>query len=414
MFFAEQEMDEITTIGTVAVYARISKTDKRCPEQNQSISNQIQLILEYIRQDSQLSDMKIQIFQDEGYTGTNMERPAVRKLLANIYLGRIQALVVKDFSRLSRNHIQLSELRENTFLRYPVIFISIGDYYDSRKKETMELGAGFRSVFYEYYSRDVSRKVKKTLESRKENGEYAVANAPYGYRKASSGGFEIEPVQAEQIKMIFILAREGWNTAQIARRLNEIRGQEKPFTEGPGEWHTSQVWRIINNPVYMGYQVWHKYENKYQNGFYRKNVQREEWKKQEGRHPAIISENLYEQVQRQQHRTGAYGKKKGKRHVFHGVTKCGFCGRALCRHRQKREMLCCREIHHGQQTMISEHLLWESCLALWKRSVHKTGVTEEKKWEEWEKELFLKEFVQRIFVEGEDVVWLQWKVAGKI
>ena len=111
--------------NVVAVYCRVSKRD-----QSTSIDNQIDLARNYIRQDIGLSGFRVCVFEDEGYTGTNMNRPAVKKLLAGIFLGKIQAMVIKDFSRLSRDHLILAELLEMVFPRYPLRVVSIADRYD--------------------------------------------------------------------------------------------------------------------------------------------------------------------------------------------------------------------------------------------------------------------------------------------
>lgn len=396
----------------VAIYARISKKNmiQNSQKGNQSIANQIQLAKEYISKDGQLSKMQVRIFTDEGYTGTNLERPAVQKLLANIFLGRIQAVVIKDFSRLSRNHLQLSEFREHTMRKYPVVLISIGDGYDSRKQKGEELFLGVKSIFYEYYCRDISRKVKQSIAAKKEEGQYAVAKAPYGYRKGNNGRFVIEQEEGEVVKKIFQMASEGWNMVEIAKKIsleekNSKNGKRKT------QWNSSKVWRIIHNPVYMGCQVWHKYENTYEDGFRSKAISREQWRVQEEMHPAIISGDLYRKIQRMQERSAGYGKRKGERHLFHGVTKCSICKKALCRHRRKKEFLCCREKHGDAEVLIAEEKLWEICRNLWENQESFGGDTRLKKMHTQEKQLFIKKFVEKITV-GEKRLWIQWKTVN--
>lgn len=391
--------------GVVAIYARISKKDQKYPEKNQSVENQIRLAMDYIQADSGLRHMKIQVFRDEGYTGTNLNRPAVSKLLAGIYLGRIQALVVKDFSRLSRNHIQLSELREKVFLRYSLIFVSIGDQYDSRDQGSRELSAGLQSVFYEYYCRDVSRKVKQALAAKKQKGEYAAARAPYGYRRGVEGGLEIHPQEARVVREIFYQAEMGKNTARIAEWMNhwqeEISGEWQG--EISGKWQGAAIWRILNNPVYMGIHVWHKTENQYRNGFYRENLDREQWIQEESVYPAIVSREQFEKISRLQRRTAGYGKKKGKRHIFHGITRCGYCGKALCRHRRERDLLVCKEKHGGKDISVQWEVLWKICKTAWGQQ---EGLPEQ----EWEITLLLRQSVQRITCGPGQQVRIDWKV----
>lgn len=391
----------------MAIYARISRMDQKLPSNNQSVENQICLAKEYIARDTMLCHMQIQVFRDVGYTGTNFNRPAVRKLLAGIYLGRIQAIVVKDFSRLSRNHIQLSELREDTFVRYPVIFISIGDGYDSRKRETVELCAGFRSIFYEYYCRDISRKVKHALEAKKRNGEYSVAKVCFGYRKDKAGKLEICPQEARLVREIFTQAAKGKNTVQIANVLNldemEIALEEFAGKDNKKYWQPAEIWRILNNPIYAGTYIWHKYENEYRNGFFTRCVDREEWIRQEEHHLAIIPPEEFRRVQQRLKRTAGYGQKRRPRHIFHGITRCGYCHKALCRHRHKRELLVCKERHGEEQVIVEWRTLWEICARLWFGE-------ELPKMQQWEMELFLQQFVQQIIVGPERSLLIWWKV----
>lgn len=393
----------------VAVYARISCIDRENRSNHQSIDNQIHLATEYINRDPELCRMRIQVFRDEGYTGTSLNRPAVQKLLAGIYLGKIQALVVKDFSRLSRNHIQMSELRENTFVRYPVIFVSIGDGYDSRKQENVELCASFRSVFYEYYCRDVSRKVKQALEAKKQNGEYAVARVPFGYRKGEGGGLQVCPQEAAVVRDIFAQAAMGMNTAQIARWLNcrPCREDSSQTGEGGGgkRWQSAAVWRILNDPVYTGTYVWHKYENEYRSGFCRQCVDRRDWHRRERSHPAIIPQEEFERAWNGRKRTAGFGRKKGKRHIFHGITRCGYCQQALCRHRRERELLVCRERHGEERNTVSWKILWKICAALWFDG-------EAPEMQEWEMEIFLHHFIRKITVGPGQKLLIYWKVAA--
>ena len=135
--------------GVTAVYCRVSKKSGNSRESGDSLANQAELAMRWIGQDAGLRGGEIRYFQDDGYTGTNMKRPAVQKALAGIFCGKIQALVVKDFSRLSRNHLQLSELLELILPGYPVRVISIADGYDSARS-SYNMDSAIKNLFYEY------------------------------------------------------------------------------------------------------------------------------------------------------------------------------------------------------------------------------------------------------------------------
>lgn len=365
----------------VAIYARISRKDPE-EEGRRSLQNQVALAKQWIAGDASLRNMRIEIYQDEGYTGTNMNRPAVQKLLAGIFLGKIQALVIKDFSRLSRNHLQLSELVEVTFRRHPVRLIAISEYYDSARQAGLGMGEGIKSIFYEYYCRDISGKVKKSLEAKKEAGEDAVGRLPFGYRRDGEGAWELCPEEAAVVRQIFSLSLEGRNSVRIAEQMQEAYG---------GSWQPSRIWRILHNPVYTGQQVWHKYENHYQNGFFCECVPRKQWRVQESRHPPVVSREEYRRVQLLHPPTAGYGKKKGRRHLFHGITKCGECKGALCRHRRRKELLVCSRGHGELSPQISVEALWRICQEIFGMGQEELPLFDDR-------ELFLKYFIQRIEV----------------
>ncbi len=389
--------------GVVAIYARTSKEDRAHAQAGQSLGNQIALAGEWIGRDASLAGMRVEVYQDEGYPGTDMDRPAVKRLLAGIFLGRIQVLVVKDLSRLSRNHLHLSGLLEETFPRYPVRVIAVAECYDSLRQGPAGLAEGIRGIFYEYYCRDISQKTKKSLEAKKESGDHAVGNLPFGYRKGA-GGWEICEEEAAVVRKAFSLSLDGWDCVRIAGYLNGT-GVLPVSSVRPGQirWHASVVWRMLNNPVYTGRHVWHKYENHFRDGCCCDCVPREEWKVRAMAHPAIICEEDFKMVQELHPHTAGYGRKKGRRHLFHGITKCGYCGKGLCRHRRRRELIVCRERHGDRDVQVRIDVLWKLCWEIFSRRGRpvRTGCSGEMSegLSLLEKELFLKCFVRRIWVE---------------
>ena len=150
------------------------------------------------------------------------------------------------------------------------------------------LALRFKGLFNEYYSRDISRKVKTSLAAKKEKGEYAVAKPPFGYRSVE-GNWIVEKEEALVVQRIFALAAEGYTNSRIVRIIKE---------EAPSfPMYPMKVYRILQNPVYCGKHIWHKYENLY--GKCKKSVllPKEYWRVEEGNHPAIISERVFLGVQ---------------------------------------------------------------------------------------------------------------------
>lgn len=360
--------------NVVAVYCRVSKRD-----QSTSIDNQIDLARNYIRQDIGLSGFRVCVFEDEGYTGTNMNRPAVKKLLAGIFLGKIQAMVIKDFSRLSRDHLILAELLEMVFPRYPLRVVSIADRYDSKyDRPGMEIG--IKNLFYEYYCRDISNKTQKALYARRQNGEARPGKCPYGYEKNAQGRLVIKCREARIIRKIFCMGMEGKKCTEIAQILKKADESRK--------WSAPAVWRILHDPVYIGHDLWHKTVNRYGNGFTTVPLAKEKWNIRENAHPAIIRRETYEIIRKRYPEPNGNIKKRRPRHIFHGVTKCGKCGMALCRHRDQRDVLICKQ--DKEQIKIS--VLWEIIQGIF-------GAQNPKY-----REIFLKIFIDKIIITGEEIV----------
>lgn len=329
----------------VAVYVRESKADSGTRDREEGVQNQIALAKGWIEGGHSLREKEVGLYIDNGYSGTSMERPAVKKLLADIYLKRIEAVVVKDFSRWSRNHLHLAEFLEYIFPEQGVRFIAVSEGYDSRNGAGDVISQALKGIFYEYYCQDISQKAQRALEARKQSGIYAVARAPFGYRREDGGAFSVVPEEAGEVRRIFAQAAEGSNSAQIGRMLGR-----------DAAW----VWRVLNNPFYMGRQVWQKSRNRYRNGFYTEYIPRQDWMEQRGTHPAIVSEEEYERAQAaQKHHAGAPCRRR-RRHLFHGLTKCGICGRALCRKRREDGVICCKN-RHGRQCEIPVEVLWRIC-----------------------------------------------------
>lgn len=343
--------------GKTAFYARVSKADKR----NNSISNSIkgQLNLLYNTAALFLADGdsvfmekdNIQVYIDDGYSGTSSMRPAFRKMTARIVLGGIDTIFVKDFSRFSREHILMSEFLEEIFPLYGIRFISVTDCYDSAR-ENPGLVSSFKSLFNEYYCKDISHKVKSVLAVKKEAGSYCTANLPFGYTRVSEeGGAVIKTDEQEAliVQQIFTLAAEGFNCREIAGILNNkncFAGRKY------SEWDSSYVWSVINNPFYTGLRVWHKYESG-------KKLPKNCWKTGEGKHKAIIPASLYNKANGKNRRISS---KKGRRHIFHGITKCKTCHKALCSGRRKKEFLCCNHCGPGEIKKIQADVLFKICL----------------------------------------------------
>ena len=202
----ENDKNKILDKFCIAVYLRVSKKEKS-EEESSSIKNQRNLLLQFIENQKEFIDSSILEFLDDGYSGTNFQRPGVLQLLKQVKEGKINCIVVKDISRFSRDYIELGVYLEQIFPFLGVRFIALNDNYDSIKCQEigMDFASAFQNIFYDWYSKDLSIKVRTSLKTRKEKGEYISPNPPYGYQKdrKEKGCVIICKEEASVVQMIF-------------------------------------------------------------------------------------------------------------------------------------------------------------------------------------------------------------------
>ena len=214
----------------LACYLRISDEDfdlkqNVLKDESTSISAQRRLIHSYIETKPELVQMNIREFLDDGYSGTNFERPAIQEIFQLVSEGRIGAIIVKDMSRFGRNYIETGCYIEQVFPLIGIRFIAINDSFDSSEYigNTPGLEMAFKNVIYDYYSKDLSAKVKSIKKIQQQRGDFVAAKPPYGYiiSPADRHKLEVDPESAEVVKDIFRLTLLGWKPVKIAQWLNE-------------------------------------------------------------------------------------------------------------------------------------------------------------------------------------------------
>lgn len=325
------------------LYGRLSVLDNGKPD-GDSLETQISLMEEYVRQRPYLRYVKL--YQDNGYTGTNFDRPAWNTLLQDVESGKINCIVVKDLSRLGRNYIEAGEFLEKECPRLGIRFISINDGYDSAcLNSSEELTAALKNIVNDYYAKDISRKSCSALAIKRRNGEYVGSYAPYGYRKdpMNKNRLLIDPVTAPVVRQIYEWRGAGTGVGTIIRRLNE-QGVPSPgryrFEQGimtnnnqKGSkllWNRHVLRDILKNPVYIG----HLAQGKCRSGLYRglspHVVPKEEWDVSYHTHEAILSEKLFEDVQRMNEQQSAgYFANRGKYSHLQKENN-PYCGKLIC------------------------------------------------------------------------------------
>ena len=324
----------------LAMYLRLSIEDEGDKDESNSISNQRKQIYEYIHRDSELSRYEVVEFCDDGYSGTNMERPGMQKMLQEVKDNKIRCIMVKDMSRFSRDYIEMGTYLNQIFPFMGIRFISINDHYDSREHQgnTIEIDTAFQTLLYDLYSKDVSVKVKASFENKCANGEYVFGQVPFGYEKSKEvkNAVVVNESEAAIVRYIFSLAMQGKSSTQIARQLCEenvptimqMRNSEKEYRdEKVYYWSEKSVRNMLNNRFYLGEMAYGKTVRKSVGSKNRISVPMEDWKVIKEHHEALISEEIFEQVSlfRPEHST----KRKREKHPLTGKLYCGGCGYSL-------------------------------------------------------------------------------------
>ena len=203
----------------IALYIRLSIEDYKYD--SLSIENQSLVLHEYAASMPETMNAEITEFIDNGYSGTNFERPQVQRLIELVRANQIDCIIVKDFSRFGRNSIETGYFIERVFPLFHTRFISISDDFDSSKfkGDTGGMDVAFKYLISEYYSRDMSIKTKSAKYAKMQRGEYQSKICPYGYRKSADGRMEPDPEAATVVQLIFSLSAGGMNAAAITREL---------------------------------------------------------------------------------------------------------------------------------------------------------------------------------------------------
>ena len=333
----------------IAIYIRLSKEDDKFKEESNSITMQRILLQRYVAEN--FSDYDLLEFCDDGYTGTNFERPGMQEMLELVRDSKINCIVVKDFSRFARDYIELGSYLEQIFPFMGVRFISVNDNYDSKNYQgsIADIDVNFKNLLYDLYSKDLSQKVRSSLAVRKEKGQYVSGNCPLGYEKAPEDrhALLIAEDEAEVVRRIFSLTVEGYTSVEIARLFNKTQvktpiefkiAKGKTSREPKGDrfmWSSSTICQILRNEIYIGNIVQKKYTKDFVGGKNHLNP-REDWLVTYNHHEPIIDRETWERVQelrKQRKRPNRYDEVG----LFSGMLFCADCGHVMYQQRYQNK-----------------------------------------------------------------------------
>ena len=334
-----------------AMYLRLSKDDEDRGSLNKSesnsIGNQRELIKAFLREqpDIELYD----IYVDDGFSGSNFDRPEFKRMIGDIEAGRVNCVVVKDLSRFGRDYIESGRYIQKIFPALSVRFIALTDHFDSISADTGEssIVLPVKNFINDSYCRDISTKVKSQLEVKYKNGECIAAFAVYGYRKSETdkNRLVIDEYAAENVRRIFAWKIEGLALSAIAEKLNSLgilspKEYKKSMGlsynggfsgTGSSGWGSTTIKRILTNEVYLGHMVQGKTEKV--NYKVKKHITKPEgeWVKVENTHEAIISADDFAIVQHLMKADGRRSPDSGTPSPFMGLLFCGDCGQQMVR-----------------------------------------------------------------------------------
>lgn len=345
---AQEKIAEVSNSYQTAAYVRLSMEDSGKID-GFSLQNQKDLLLSFINEHADLHLYKMYV--DNGYTGTQFERPAFDEMMQDMKAGRINCIVVKDLSRLGRNYLEAGNYLEQIFPFFKVRFISITDGYDSIFPDFTDeaLIIPLKNIINEGYAKDISMKVSSAIATRKRQGKFMGKYPPYGYLKnpENKNQLMIDPDTYKNVQRIFMLRSQGMSLGAIAKMLNEEKlscptryllekgiSKEKRYAES--YWDRNSVRRLLRNKVYLGMIVFGKEESSFAKGIKRHSIPEEEWQVVEGTHEPIITEELFEVVQNilDKSKQDFYdmtgiNEDYQPENLFRGIAKCGDCGRAM-------------------------------------------------------------------------------------
>lgn len=350
---AQQEERKVYRAG---LYMRLSKDDEGTGE-SASISTQRDILRAFAKGQG---IMVVEEYVDDGFSGTNYDRPDFQRMIADIEAEQINCVITKDLSRLGRNSTRTTELLEEYFPARGVRYISVTDGFDSMMLTNgMAIAAPFMILVNELYARDISQKIRSSFKSKMEKGDYIAPFAPFGYQKdpENKNHLVVDAESASVVKMIFQMAADGCRPCDIARTLNEkhiptpaeyrclthehldIHNYSKRH-----EWNSPILCKMLRNTVYLGRTVQGKTTKVSFKSKETRTIKPEDWVVVEGTHEPIISEELFEQVRRRVV-SRLCVPNKGFVNVFSGIAKCPDCGRnmttALTRKKGSTYNLCC-------------------------------------------------------------------------
>ena len=315
----------------IAIYIRLSREDGDDME-SESVTNQRSLLIGYLKAQGLVA---VDIYVDDGYTGTNFERPEFKRMLKDIVDGKVNMVITKDLSRLGRDHIMTGYYVETYFPENDVRYVAVNDDIDTFFETSGSDMMPFRLSMNDMYAKDISKKVRSNLLQMKKDGKFCGSEAPYGYMKDENNKHVLipDPKTSIVVKRIFDLYVSGYGSCQIADILTR---EEVPTPimykysdsklsrfDHPEIWKHTSISNIIKNRVYIGDLIQHKSQKINYKIKKRKNVPENEWCIKENAHEPLIDKKTFEIAQSIRNSKDNYN--ESRRNVDYVLSDLVFC-----------------------------------------------------------------------------------------
>lgn len=335
-------MNQSNQIRKTALYCRLSQDDGIEGDSN-SIQNQKSILRKFAEDHRFPSPC---FYVDDGFSGGNFQRPAFQQMISDMENGEIGIIVTKDLSRLGRNQLHTGLYIEERFPMFGVRYIAINDNVDTDSSESNDL-MPFKNLFNEWFIRDTSRKIRAVLKAKAERGERLGTRAPYGYRKdPDTKKLIVDEEAAAIVRRIFAMCAGGSGPSQIARILKKEQILTPTMyaytrygithtcldTAHPYNWSDSAIANLLENEIYLGNTVNMKHSSRSYKDKRRVEHPREECLVFENTHPAIITREVWDVVQRVRKNKRRLTKME-EQNKYSGLVFCADCGSNMVLHR---------------------------------------------------------------------------------
>ena len=320
-----------------ALYARLSKDDDLVGDSN-SIVHQKEILAKYAKEHGFTN---IEFYVDDGFSGTNFNRPDFQRMMSDAEEGKIATIIVKDMSRFGRDYIMVGYYTEIYFSNLDIRFIAINDNVDSNIQTENDL-TPFKNVFNEWYARDTSKKIRAVFKAKGNSGKHLTTNPPFGYKKDPNDKDKwiIDDEAAATVRRIFQMYVDGYRISEIGHKLTEEK-VETPIlyymnrgiktnarSEYPEIWDLMSIKYILSQTAYAGHTVNFQTAVKSYKTKKQVNLPRNQWVIFRNTQEAIIDEKTFETVQ-QMRKAKRARTKYNEPNMFSGLLYCADCGNHL-------------------------------------------------------------------------------------